>query len=54
MDFKSAELALTGLKALGTAPENLLSNRIYGFELAGFEKLFANSIAFHAKGLKFY
>jgi hypothetical protein len=25
-----------------------------GFELASFEKLFANSIAFHAKGLRIY
>jgi hypothetical protein len=35
--------------ALGAAPRNLLSNRSKGFELAGFEKLFTNSMAFHAK-----
>jgi hypothetical protein len=60
--FKLGELALTGFqnrrvgsgwlsKALNTAPRNLLSNRSKGFELAGFEKLFANSKAFRAKRL---
>jgi hypothetical protein len=37
-------------KALGAAPRNLLSNRSKGFELAGFEKVFTNSVAFHVKG----
>jgi hypothetical protein len=41
-------------KALSEAPRNLLSNRSKGFELAGVEKLLANSIAFHAKGLRIY
>jgi hypothetical protein len=40
--------------ALGAAAKNLLSNRSKGFELAGFERLFANSITFHAKGLRIY
>jgi hypothetical protein len=61
--FKLGELALAGFqnrrvgsgrlsKALDTAPRNLLSNRSKGFELAGFERLFANSKAFRAKWLK--
>jgi hypothetical protein len=41
-------------KALGAALRNLLSNRSKGFELAGFEKLFTNSMAFHAKELRIY
>jgi hypothetical protein len=36
-------------KALGAVLINLLSNRGKGFELASFEKLFANPITFHAK-----
>jgi hypothetical protein len=32
-------------KALGVALRNLLSKRSKGFELAGFKKLFTNSIA---------
>jgi hypothetical protein len=39
-------------KALRAAPINLLSNRSKGLEFAGVEKLFANSIAVHAKRLK--
>jgi hypothetical protein len=39
-------------KALCAAPRNLLTNRSKEFELANFEKLFANSIAFHAKVLR--
>jgi hypothetical protein len=63
--FKLGELGLAGFqnrrvgsgrlsKALDTAPRNLLpeSNRSKGFELAGFEKLFANSKAFCAKRQK--
>jgi hypothetical protein len=61
--FKIGDLALAGFqnrrvgsgrlsKAIDTAPRNLLSNRSKAFELAGFEKLFANSKAFGAKRLK--
>jgi hypothetical protein len=40
-------------KALGAALRNPSSNRSKGFELFElFEKLFANSIAFHVKGLR--
>jgi hypothetical protein len=39
-------------KALGAAPRNLLSKRRKGCELAGFENLFTNSIAFCAKRLR--
>jgi hypothetical protein len=39
-------------KALGTAARNLLSNRSKEVELASFDKLFTNSIAFDAKGLR--
>jgi hypothetical protein len=39
-------------KALGTTQRNLLSYRSKGFELAGFEKITANSKAFGAKRLR--
>jgi hypothetical protein len=53
LPFKISELALAGFqnrrngsgrlsKALGAATRNLLSNRSKGFELASFNKLFAN------------
>jgi hypothetical protein len=35
-------------KALGATLRNLLSNRSKGFDIAGFEKLSANSTAFGA------
>jgi hypothetical protein len=55
LDFKTAELALAGLqKLLVQLREICLSNRSKGFELVGFEKLFANSIVFHVKGLRIY
>jgi hypothetical protein len=39
-------------KALGATLSHLFSNRSTGFELAGFEKLSANSKAFGAKQLR--
>jgi hypothetical protein len=55
-DIKTSELHNSGRlsKALGAALRNLLSNRCKGFELAAFEKLLANSIAFHTKRLRIY
>jgi hypothetical protein len=41
-------------KALGAVLINMLSNRGKEFELAGFEKLFANRITFHAKQPRIY
>jgi hypothetical protein len=41
-DFKNRQVVSGRLsKALGAAPRNLLSKRSKGYELAGFEKLFA-------------
>jgi hypothetical protein len=52
-DFKTGEIApCRFLKALGAAPRHLSSNRSKGFELAGFEKLSANSKAFWCKTAK--
>jgi hypothetical protein len=46
-DFKTGEITPCRLsKALGASPINLLSTGSKGFDLAGFEKLFANSKAF--------
>jgi hypothetical protein len=50
VDFKTAVGSGRHSKALGAALRNVSSNKSKGFELAGFEKLFANSIDFHAKG----
>jgi hypothetical protein len=41
-------------KALDAVPRNLFSNRSKEFEIAGFEKLIANSIAFVANRLRAY
>jgi hypothetical protein len=42
------------LKALSATLRHLSSYRVKGFELAGFEKLSANSKAFGAKQLRTY
>jgi hypothetical protein len=52
-DFKTGEVAPCRFsKALGATLRHLLSNRSKGFELAGFEKISANSKAFGAKRLR--
>jgi hypothetical protein len=54
-DFKTGEIAPCRFsKALGITLRHLLSNRSKGFELAGFEKILANSKAFGAKRLRTY
>jgi hypothetical protein len=51
-DFKTGEIAPCWFsKALGTTLRHLLFNRSKEFELAGFEKISANSKAFGAKRL---
>jgi hypothetical protein len=52
-DFKNGEIAPCRFsKALGATLRHLLSNRSKRFELAGFEKISANSKAFGAKRLR--
>jgi hypothetical protein len=51
--FKTGEVAPCRFsKALGATLKHLLSNRSKGFELAGFEKISANSKAFGAERLR--
>jgi hypothetical protein len=53
LDFKTGEVAPCRFsKALGATLRCLLSNRSKGFELAGFEKISANSEAFGTKRLR--
>jgi hypothetical protein len=50
-DFKTRRVGSGWLsKVLGAALRNLLPNKSKGFELAGLEKLFANSIVFSLNG----
>jgi hypothetical protein len=54
-DYKTDEITPHWFsKALGATPSHLFSNRSIGFELAGFEKLSANSKAFGTKQLRTY
>jgi hypothetical protein len=54
-DFKTGEVAPCQFpKTLGATLRRLLSNRSKGFELAGFEKISANSKACGAKRLRTY
>jgi hypothetical protein len=54
-DSKTGEVAPWRFsKPLGATLRHLLSNRSKGFELAGFEKISANSKAFGAKRLRTY
>jgi hypothetical protein len=54
-DFKTGEIVPCWFsKSLGATLRHLLSNRRKGFELAGFEKISANSKAFGAKRLRTY
>jgi hypothetical protein len=54
-DFKTDEIAPCRFsKALSATLRHLLSNRSKGYELAGFEKISANSKAFGAKQLRTY
>jgi hypothetical protein len=52
-DFKTSEVAPCRIsKALGATLRHLLSKGSKGFELAGFEKISANSKPFGAKRLR--